>query len=142
MNELLLSLAALGIVAFAIGRLHHRSLQKKLARSEISSLPTIKSPRPKDCCGLHEVCEKESLLTALSKGEVEYYEDEELDAFRCRPSNSYTIQEVNLFEEILTTMREEEVAGWMRSLQLRGIELPDELKDEVILIIGEQRASE
>lgn len=142
MNELLLSLVALGIIAFAIGWLHHRSLQKKLARGEISSLPKIKSTRPEGCCGLHEFCEKESLLTALSKGEVEYYDDEELDAFRCRPSNSYTPQEVSLFEEVLTTMREEEVAGWMRSLQLRGIELPDELKDEVILIVGERRTSE
>ena len=34
-----------------------------------------------ECCGMHEVCEKESLLAAVSK-EVEYYEDEELDRFR------------------------------------------------------------
>ena len=36
-------------------------------------------------------------------------------------------------------MREEDVAGWVRSLQLRGIALPDTLKDEVFLIIGERR---
>jgi hypothetical protein len=36
-------------------------------------------------------------------------------------------------------MREDEVAGWVRSLQLRQVELPDELKDEVFLIIGERR---
>ena len=40
---------------------------------------------------------------------------------------------------ILYTMREDEVAGWVRSLQLRQVELPDELKDEVFLIIGERR---
>ena len=37
------------------------------------------------------------------------------------------------------TMRSEEVAGWVRSLQLRGINLPDEVKDEVFLIVGERR---
>ena len=36
-------------------------------------------------------------------------------------------------------MRNDEVAGWVRSLQLRGIELPDELKDEVFMIVGERR---
>ena len=37
------------------------------------------------------------------------------------------------------TLREVEVAGWLRSLQLRGINLPDALKDEAFLIIGERR---
>ena len=36
-------------------------------------------------------------------------------------------------------MREDEVAGWVRSLQLREVNLPDELKDEVFLIVGERR---
>ena len=36
-------------------------------------------------------------------------------------------------------MQSHEVAGWVRSLQLRGIELPDEVKDEVLLIVGERR---
>jgi hypothetical protein len=86
------------------------------------------------------VCEKESLLAAVSKG-VEYYDDEELDRFRGRPSDSYTDAEVEEFREVLYTCREEEVAGWSRSLQLRGIELPDELKDELFLIVGERRFS-
>ncbi len=41
--------------------------------------------------------------------------------------------------DILYTMRDDEVAGWVRSLQLRGVPLPDALKDEVFLIIGERR---
>jgi hypothetical protein len=36
-------------------------------------------------------------------------------------------------------MREDEVAGWVRSLQLREVELPDALKDEVCMIVGERR---
>ena len=31
-------------------------------------------------------------------------------------------------------MRPEEVAAWSRSLVLRGINLPDELRDEVIMM--------
>jgi hypothetical protein len=84
------------------------------------------------------VCEKESLLAAVSKG-VEYYNDEELDRYRGRPSDQYTEEEVEEFREVLYTCKEEEVAGWSRSLQLRGIELPDELKDELFLIVGERR---
>lgn len=91
-----------------------------------------------ECCGQHEVCEKDSLLAAVSK-EIEYYNDEELDRFRGRASSAYSDDETEEFREVLYTTHEEEVAGWIRSLQLRGIALPDELKDEVFLIIGERR---
>ena len=89
-------------------------------------------------CGQHEVCEKDSLLAAVSK-EIEYYDDESLDVYRGVPSHAYTSEQVEEFEEVLYTMRNDEVAGWVRSLQLRGIELPDLIKDEVFLIIGERR---
>lgn len=93
---------------------------------------------PIECCGQHEVCEKDSLLAAVSK-DVEYYEDEELDRFRGREGNEYSKEEVEEFREVLYTMRTDEVAGWVRSLQLRYVCLPDELKDEVFLIVGERR---
>ena len=85
------------------------------------------------CCGLHEVCEKDSLRAA--REDIEYYEDEELDRFRGR--TAFSEEEVEEFREVLYTMRTDEVAGWVRSLQLRQISLPDELKDEVFLIVGE-----
>ena len=91
-----------------------------------------------ECCGQHEVCEKESLLAAVSK-EIEYYEDEELDRFRGRAGDAYLPDEIEEFREVLYTMREDEVAGWVRSLQLREVELPDDLKDEVCMIVGELR---
>lgn len=92
-----------------------------------------------ECCGQHEVCEKESLLAAVSK-EIEYYEDEELDRFRGRAGDAYLPDEIDEFREVLYTMREDEVAGWVRSLQLRQVELPDDLKDEVCMIVGELRS--
>ena len=91
-----------------------------------------------ECCGMHEVCEKESLLAAVSK-EVEYYEDEELDRFRGRDGADYLSDEIEEFRYVLETMREDEVAGWCRSLQLRGVALPEALKDEVIMIVGALR---
>lgn len=91
-----------------------------------------------ECCGQHEVCEKESLLAALSK-EIEYYNDEELDRFQGKESDAYTDEEEEEFRDVLYTMREDEVAGWVRSLQLRGVELPLGLRNEVIMIVGDLR---
>ena len=93
-----------------------------------------------ECCGAHEVCEKDSLLAALSK-QIEYYNDEELDRFRGREGDEYTPEEADEFRDVLYTMRSDEVAGWVRSLQLRMVNLPDEVKDEVFLIVGERRVS-
>lgn len=87
-----------------------------------------------ECCGQHEVCEKESLRAADL--DIEYYEDEELDRYRGR--TTYSEEEVEEFREVLYTMRPDEVAGWLRSLELRRVNLPDELKDEAFMIVGEQ----
>lgn len=134
---LLIALAFAATLAFIAGHLRNRSLEKKMERGEIQELPTVKQP-PQECCGQHEVCEKESLLAAVSKG-IEYYNDEELDRFRGKDSSAYTETETDEFRDILYTMRDDEVAGWVRSLQLRGVPLPDALKDEVFLIVGERR---
>lgn len=134
MLPLLYSLLALCLVAFVAGRVRAAALRRKLRRGEIDELPPVKRPRPDGCCGKHEVCEKELLLAAAAE-QPEYYDDEELDAFRGRPSGSYSPAEVEAFEEVMTTMRPDEVAGWLRSLQLRGVELPDSLKDEAMLLM-------
>ena len=76
------------------------------------------------------------MMEAATK-EIEYYDDEELDNFKGRPADSYTAEEVEQFSEVLYTMKPEEVAGWNRSLILRGINLPDPLKDEVIAFLSE-----
>lgn len=71
------------------------------------------------------------MMEAATK-EIEYYDDEELDQYKGRDSACYKDEEVDQFSEVLYTMKPEEVAGWTRSLKLRGINLPDQLKDEVI----------
>lgn len=134
------ALLALGVVAFVAGYIGERRDKKKLAEGKIDHLPTLKQAQDMQCCGQHEVCERDSLLAALSK-QIEYYNDEELDAYAGRPSDAYSEEETDEFREVLYTMSEEEVPGWVRSLQLRGVELPDGLKDEVVMIVNEQRES-
>lgn len=138
MVYLIISLVVLGVVAFIFGYLREMKLKKQLQRGEIDELPSIKQVEDMECCGQHETCEKDSLLAAISK-QIEYYDDEELDRFRGKESNSYSEKEVDEFRDVLYTMKDDEVAGWVRSLQLRSVELPDDLKDEVFLIVGERR---
>ena len=134
---ILAALAGIAIVAFIAGYIRNRRLEKQLQAGEIDEMPSIVTPDT-ECCGQHEVCEKESLLAAVSKN-IEYYNDEELDRFRGRDSEAYSAEEIDEFREILYTMRDDEVAGWVRSLQLRGVPLPDAIKDEVFLIVFERR---
>ena len=134
---LIVALITLTVVAMVIGKIYYHRINKKIARGELTEVPDIVEADA-ECCGQHETCEKDSLLAAVSKG-IEYYNDEELDRFRGRYSDEYTEDEVEEFREVMLTCKDDEVAGWCRSLQLRGIELPDDLKDELFLIIGERR---
>ena len=70
---------------------------------------------------------------------MEYYDDEELDRFQGVEADEYEEEAVDEFREVLYTLQDIEVAGWLRSLQLRGVNLPDALKDEAFLIVGERR---
>lgn len=134
---LIIGLIVLAGIAMVVGYIHNHRIQKKIESGELDAAPQIVEADV-ECCGQHEVCEKESLLAAVSK-KIEYYDDEELDRFRGRSSDGYNDEEVEEFREVMYTCKEDEVAGWSRSLQLRGVELPDELKDELFLIVGERR---
>lgn len=134
---LIISLVVLGIVAMTAGIIRNRKLQKQIDNGELDAMPEVQEVDA-ECCGQHEVCEKDSLLAAVSK-QIEYYDDEELDQFIGRSGDEYTAEESDQFRDILYTMKDDEVAGWVRSLQLRGIDLPDDVKEEVFLIIGERR---
>ena len=136
---LIISLVLLGIIALIAGYIRNKRLQQKIEKGELDRMPEVKEADI-ECCGQHEVCEKDSLLAAVSK-KIEYYDDE-LDQFIGKEANAYTDEETNQFRDVLYTMQDIDVAGWVRSLQLRGIELPDDLKDEVFLIIGERRNGE
>lgn len=134
---LILILIGVAIFGLTAGYFYNRNIQKKIERGELEEAPEVVDV-DSECCGQHQICEKESLLAAVSK-QIEYYDDEELDRFRGRPSDQYEEEEIEEFRDILYSMKDDDVAGWSRSLQLRGVELPDELKDELFLIVGERR---
>lgn len=138
MFYLALGLIFIGIVSMIAGLFRNRSLQRKLKAGEITELPSIKQINDMECCGQHEVCEKESLLAAVSN-EIEYYNDEELDRFQGLSPTDYKAEDEEEFREVLYTMRDDEVAGWVRSLQLRGVNIPEGVREEVLMIVADRR---
>lgn len=136
---LIVSLIVLAVVAAVAGVIRNRHLRRQVESGELEAMPEVVEV-DSECCGQHEVCEKESLLAAVSR-KIEYYDDEELDKYAGVAPDSYTPQQEDEFRDIFYTMQDEDVAGWVRSLQLRGIALPDNLKDEVFLVVGELRAN-
>ena len=129
------------MLVFGLSLIGHKRYEKRVEQG--TAKPDETSPFevtevPSECCGQHATCERDSLLAAVSK-EIIYYDDEELDEYKGIPSDQYTEEQANQFAEIFYELKEVEVAGWCRSLQLRGIELPDAIKDEVLLVVRERR---
>ena len=90
-----------------------------------------------DCCGSHAVCERDSLLSQTDQ--VIYFDDEELDSLRGIPYEEYTEAQITMLENVFYTLREQDVAGWIRSIQLRNIDLPEDIRDQALLIVAERR---
>ena len=131
---LVVAIILLGLVTYYF---HRRDLKREATAGP--QAPVEKSPEPpQECCGQHLVCERDSLLAAVSKT-IEYYDDEELDEWKDTPADQYTPEQVELFREIFYTLRPDDVPGWVRSLQLRQIEVPEELRDEILLVVNDQR---
>lgn len=121
---LIISLLIIGVIAAAATLLGHRS--------EVT--PINAEPSCSTCTGSDARCEQECMMEAATR-DIEYFDDEELDRFADRPSDSYTDNEVEEFAEVLYTLQPgEEVKAWSRSLILRHINLPDRLKDEFIAL--------
>ena len=40
---------------------------------------------------------------------------------------------------MLLTLLPHDIAGWARSIQLRGIELPADVREELLMIVAEER---
>lgn len=123
------ALLVVGLVLF----LHDRHARRNAPADE----PAFNEPE-EQCCGMHITCERDSLLASVSE-KIEYYDDEELDAFKGRDAQSYSEDEIEQFRDVLLTLLPDDIAGWGRSIQLRGIELPAAVKEELLLIVAEAR---
>ena len=67
----------------------------------------------------------------------QYFDDEDLDRFKGRSSDSYNDAEIEEFRYVLYTMQQHEVREWIECLQAREIELPDVLKEETFSMMNE-----
>lgn len=132
---ILLAIVVVGVALYV----HHRLTGNNVGTHQGASDTQI-SETSDGCCGLHITCEKDSLLAAVSK-EIEYYDDEELDIYAGRAADAYYDDEIEEFRDVMLTLLPSDIAGWARSLQLRGIELPVPVKEELLLIISEARSA-
>lgn len=92
----------------------------------------------RECCGMHLVCEKDT-LSPISD-EIIYYDDEELDRFIGRDPHSYTPEETEEFRDVLMTLRSDDVPGWARSVTQRRLELPPDVRDELLMLVNDLRS--
>lgn len=139
MTVALIILAALvgaGILLYAHERITART--RRGAEDTAGEEARQAEAEQQGCCGMHISCEKDSLSTAAST-EIVYYDDDELDSYAGRPANSYTDAETEQFRDILLTLLPDDIAGWARSLQLRNIEMPESVRQELLLIVSEAR---
>ena len=127
----------LGLVIVVLTEIHERR-KVKSQKSKVESRKPAADSRPEGCCGEHLVCERETLLQTNAK--IEYYDDEELDALAGIDPADFSPAQLNLFRDVFSTLQEADVPGWCRSLQLRNIALPPDIREEALLIVRERRA--
>lgn len=143
MKGALIILLALVVTGAVLYLFHRRDLRRGTAQAPtIGPMPDRVQDENGDdtaCCGMHVTCEKDSLLASVST-EIEYFDDEELDAYAGRPADSYTAAETEQFRDVLLTLLPTDIAPWARSIQLRGIELPSDVRDELLMIVAEARS--
>ena len=85
------------------------------------------------CCGRHLVCDKN--LTPAVDEKIVYYDDEELDRFAGKDADGYSPEEIDEVREVMMTLLSDDVPGWVRSIRLRGINLPSPLRDELFILL-------
>lgn len=100
---------------------------------EAGNKASTEEPHGEICCGRHLICNKP--LTPKPGEPIIYYDDEELDRFAGKNADDYTQEETEEIREVMETLLPEDVAGWVRSMQLRGINFPTTLRDELFILL-------
>lgn len=126
------------ILFIALGLLILVAFEWRARKTKKTNQPeSIVQPSDGECCGQHLVCERESLLQ--TNAQIEYYDDEELDALADIAPQNYTREQYQAIREVFDSLKEKDVPGWCRSIQLRHIELPQDIREEALLIVRERR---
>ncbi len=141
----LILFVCLGIVVLVVFEVRARKQQQSYSKQSNHSTPDSEASNSREtasdpddgCCGEHLVCERETLLQTNAK--VEYYDDEELDTLSGIPAEEYTQEQYQMIREVFDTLKAKDVPGWVRSIQLRNIQLPLDIREEALLIVVERR---
>ena len=141
----LILFVCLGIVVLVVFEVRARKQQQSYSEQSNRSTPDSEASNSREaasdpddgCCGEHLVCERETLLQTNAK--VEYYDDEELDTLSGIPAEEYTQEQYQMIREVFDTLKAKDVPGWVRSIQLRNIQLPLDIREEALLIVVERR---
>lgn len=139
-------LSLLIVLTGAVLFLHHRLTTRPGSKNEpaaesdtaLEDAGTAQDAPDGECCGMHIVCERDSLSTAVAN-DSDYFDDEELDSFAGREAGSYSPEETEMFRDVLLTLRPDDIAPWARAIQRRGITLPEAVRDELLMIVAEAR---
>ena len=108
----LICVLVLLVLGFVLAMAHRRSGEAPVVAPKGDCATCDGTPQAK--------CEQECMMEAAVRP-VEYFDDE-----------------AEQFRDVMLTMRQEEVPAWGRSLNLRGVSLPDQVKDDYILLAGER----
>lgn len=134
----LIAFVVLGIIILIVFELRARRTAKEQADADAAAQAAMATEEDDEgCCGSHLVCERETLLQ--TNAEIIYYDDEELDALAGIPAEDYTAEQYAMIREVFNTMQSKDVPGWVRSIQLRNIQLPLDIREEALLIVIERR---
>ena len=144
MKGALIILAALILTGLVLYLLHRRDVKRG------TDLPPTMGPMPdrkqdedgddSACCGMHITCGRGARVAAVSD-KVGYFGDEGLVSFAAPAPESYTEAETEQFRDVLLTLLPTDIAPWARSIQLRGIQLPPVVREELLMIVAEARAA-
>jgi hypothetical protein len=130
MIALIISLVSLGLIIMIFTYFQRRNKTEE---------PEIVIREDEECCGAHAVCERDSLLA--TENQITYFDDEELDKLADITPSEFTNEQLKQLSDVFYTLQEKDVAGWLRSLQLRRIQLPIELREEALMIVSERRTA-
>ena len=84
------ALSVLGLVAALVSKLTTKGEEP----------PIVVGNSCDTCDGTNNKCEQECMMEAATK-EIEYFDDDELDSFKGRLSDSYSDEEAEQFRDIL-----------------------------------------
>lgn len=128
------------IVLFIIALFLWNSYQRRKGNTERDE-DIQADPVDGTCCGQHNICVKDSLMNSFLEVDFDYFDDEELDQYKGRHSEDYLDNEVDEFRDVLYTMKDSDKPRWIRSLLQREIEIPNQLKDEIIIFVNDLRTA-